>query len=346
MVQVNPKLLQEVRKPQRLQRTSQGVMTGLIKNVVSSMFNGNAMQEELQKMSKFLETLVLQQKTITVGKASLDTQKIDEFRVNNLEELKLENVESLSFALEQLEPIIESLALSNKSDAQAQKIFNTITEKLTSLSSEMAKLAKKELTIPDTQKVTGSVSVINMPESSQLAKLINSFSEVKLELSAFMKAMPKENNKIELAEGKMIEEKLDKLVSTLENLPDNMNFPSTVEVTNFPPQKYPMPVTHISINSLGGTVKSRAITVNATTPTPLPDEVLAYRRSLVIYNNSSTVILYVGGSDVTATNGMPVPPSSYSPSFDAGPKMIVYGIAASSTINVRVIEASDENSGR
>ncbi len=123
-----------------------------------------------------------------------------------------------------------------------------------------------------------------------------------------------------------------------------MDFPTRVSIDNFPPQKIPQPVTNISINALAGTAKSRNITVG-TSATPLPDEVLASRRSLVIYNNSSQT-LYVGGSDVTTTNGMPVPASSYSPAFDAGEKMVVYGIVASTTANVRTLEISDIRTGR
>jgi predicted Zn-dependent protease with MMP-like domain len=155
--------------------------------------------------------------------------------------------------------------------------------------------------------------------------------------------MPKN---VGLLEGKAIIRALDAVNKKLDELPKSfpeIQIPKSVSVDNFPPQKYPMPVTNINLNPLRGYAKSRAVTVT-TTPTPLPDEVLAYRRGLVVYNNSSST-MYVGGSDVSATNGMPVPASSYSPAFDAGPKMIIYGVVASDTANVRVLELSNENIG-
>ena len=122
-----------------------------------------------------------------------------------------------------------------------------------------------------------------------------------------------------------------------------VSIPSSVSVNNFPPQKYPMPVSNFNINPLRGFAKSRNITVT-TSLTPLPDEVLAYRRGIIVFNNDSTNTLFIGGSDVTTTNGLPVPPKTYSPPMDAGPKLIVYGIASTS-INVRVLEVSNENIG-
>jgi len=159
---------------------------------------------------------------------------------------------------------------------------------------------------------------------------------------------PKFPTSTSIIEGKLILNALEKLSKEIISLPDKIKFPdieipSTVKVSNFPPTKYPMPVTNININPLRGFVKSRNITIT-TSLTPLPDEVLSNRRSLVIYNNSSQVV-YVGGSDVTVSNGMPVPKNSYSPAFDAGPRMIVYGIVASSTAEVRVLELSNEAIG-
>ena len=65
----------------------------------------------------------------------------------------------------------------------------------------------------------------------------------------------------------------------------------------------------------------------------------------MVYNNSSTVTIFIGGSDVTATNGLPVPPKSYSPPIDAGVKMILYAVTSSSTANVRVLEISNDRIG-
>ena len=65
------------------------------------------------------------------------------------------------------------------------------------------------------------------------------------------------------------------------------------------------------------------------------------RKGCIVYNNSSTLILYFGfDSSVTTTNGMPIPPNSYY--YDSGTsdawRGVIYGIAPSDTINVRYQE--------
>ncbi len=121
--------------------------------------------------------------------------------------------------------------------------------------------------------------------------------------------------------------------------------PMPVAITSYPPVMVPQPVTHISINALNGFVKTTAATVGTSLAILPSYGVLSSRRSIIIYNNSSNTI-YIGGSDVTTSNGMPVPANSYSPILDAGASLIVYGIAATAGNNVRVMEISDENSGR
>lgn len=230
--------------------------------------------------------------------------------------------------------------------------LNAVNGQLESLKTAIEKI---RLTIPEVQTVRGTVKVSEMPESKvwreisgQLANLELAVSNIKLEVPPQQEIkIPEMPKSFSITEAKQLIKKLDTISEKLDELPrsfPSFEFPQSISVDNFPPVKAPTPVTHMSINSLAGFAKSRAITVS-TTPTPLPDEVLAYRRSLVIYNNAASTI-YVGGSDVTATNGMPVPATSYSPAFDAGPKMIVYAVTASGTANVRVLELSDENSGR
>lgn len=121
--------------------------------------------------------------------------------------------------------------------------------------------------------------------------------------------------------------------------------PDAVDIRNFPPQMVPTPVTHISLNALQGYIKTTSVTVGTSLATVPGYGVLSNRRSIIIYNNSNATI-YVGGSDVTTTNGMPVPPNSYSPILDAGVNVIMYAIASSSNNNIRVLEISDEASGR
>ena len=87
-------------------------------------------------------------------------------------------------------------------------------------------------------------------------------------------------------------------------------------------------------------VKSRAVTV-ATTATRLDstDETDDRSGSSIAVYNASSVTVYIGGSDVTTANGVPVSASSWSPGIDLGGNEALYGIVASGTAAVNVLEA-------
>ena len=233
------------------------------------------------------------------------------------------------------------------------QISNRI-DKLNGVIRELPKISiKGALNFPRIQQVSGNVKVINQREFP-LQRLLTAFQDLETSVRSIRLEVPPQKEiripefptTINIGESKAILKALKEVSDKLDELPKSfpeVDIPSTVTVSNFPPQKYPMPVSNININPLRGFIKSRNITVT-TTLTPLPDEILAYRRGIIIFNNDSTVTLFIGGSDVTTTNGLPVPPKSYSPPIDAGPKLVVYGIAASS-INVRVAEVSNENIG-
>lgn|SRR3990167_3160833 len=144
-----------------------------------------------------------------------------------------------------------------------------------------------------------------------------------------------------------IKDRTDEIVKAVKEIKieePNLNFPDSISVNNFPPQKVPQPVTNININPLRGYIKTTAATVTSTL-TQLPTYgVLNNRRSVIIYNNSSNTV-FIGGSDVTTVNGIPVVATSFSPVFDAGTRMILYGIAESGNNNVRVCEASNDAIG-
>lgn len=124
-----------------------------------------------------------------------------------------------------------------------------------------------------------------------------------------------------------------------------IKFPKSISVDNFPVQLTPQPVTHISINALQGYVHTTSATVTSTLTTLPSYGVLDNRRSLLIYNNSANTI-FIGGSDVTTGNGLPIAANSFSPILDLGKNTIAYGIATSGNNDVRVMEISDESSGR
>lgn len=107
------------------------------------------------------------------------------------------------------------------------------------------------------------------------------------------------------------------------------------------PTFVPPAVTNVTLNALQGFVHTTSSTIGTSVVTLPNYGQLFNRRSVIIYNNSSNTI-YLGGSDVTTSNGLPVPASSYSPILDAGYNMIVYGIASQGGNNVRVLEVSKD----
>jgi hypothetical protein len=249
---------------------------------------------------------------------------------------------------------IISLQLDEKNDPSMLEMVDKMGKGLILLYKAIKNI---RIDFPPVQEVDGTVRIREMPQVKvrnlddlekyfksleyrigQLAQAISMVKKAPPPKIEFPKFDVPDNSKAVI---KVLGE-LEKAISRLEK--KEMDFPESIEVSNFPPQIVPTPVTHISINSLNGTVKSTAVMVT-TDLTPLPPVALAYRRSLTIYNNSS-VTIEIGGSAFTFGNGLPVPAGTYAPSFDAGPSTIVYGRTSSGTADVRVTEISDEDSGR
>lgn len=151
------------------------------------------------------------------------------------------------------------------------------------------------------------------------------------------------------------------IVTAIKSLEDNLQFPesaSNEDLLNalqninegigqliMRPQMTTPAVTHISINSLNGSILTTQIQLGSTV-TPLPAIALPNRRAIQLYNNGSNTI-YFGGSNVTTSNGIPVTSGAYSDILDIGVNMFVYGISQSGQNNdIRVLEVSDEASGR
>ncbi len=87
-----------------------------------------------------------------------------------------------------------------------------------------------------------------------------------------------------------------------------------------------------------GTVKTTNVVVSGTGVTLLPPNPQEDRRDFIIYNGS-TATIYVGGSNVTAANGLPVA-SGTSFSVPAGRANIYAVTAAGTAPAVRVMEIS------
>lgn len=143
-----------------------------------------------------------------------------------------------------------------------------------------------------------------------------------------------------------IKDRTDEILEALRNIKVNapeLEFPTSIEVSNFPPQRVAVPQNNVWINPLQGYIETTSVTVG-TSITKLPDYgQLFNRRAVIIYNNSANTI-FIGGSEVTTSNGLPVPTSSFSPVLDAGYGLIVYGIASQAGNNCRVLEISKDKS--
>ena len=89
-----------------------------------------------------------------------------------------------------------------------------------------------------------------------------------------------------------------------------------------------------------GTVKTTNVTVSGTFPTKLPASSLANRRDFLVMNYSSTT-LWVGGSDVTAANGIPVVSGTiFSAPLGSAELYGITSVAGITTSNIRIMEIS------
>lgn len=333
-----------------------------MKNIKRSSFSlVSALSRRADRLSKGKEK---QDKTYKEVLSPI-LEKLNELQIDILSVIKPSetNIEVDSGTTELLDSLKNGLGSFSENIRNLPNVFKELYNGLKlSLKSDIEKIEipPPKVEFPKIQQISGQVEIKNQIVLKELISKIDvlnrdisraiagiRFPEQK-EIKFPEIRIPDYPKTTSIAEGRLILNALEKLSKEINSLPEKIKFPevnipSTVKIGNFPPQKYPLPVTNININPLRGFVKTRNIIVT-TSLTPLPDEVLSNRRALVVFNNSSQTV-YVGGSDVTISNGMPVPKNSYSPAFDAGPRMIVYGIVASSTADVRVMELSNEAVG-
>lgn len=250
--------------------------------------------------------------------------------------------------------------------AEVKEQLNHMPAFLAELKGTLDKIADKnmvvnipdfpKLEIPKIQRVSGNVKVDNPTDLTSLSRAMEKVERAIKDIDipeqkqiVFPKIeFPKPLDTVEIKSGKDILKSLADVKKLLEELPKNismpeMEFPASISIDNFPPQKYPTPPNNININPLRGVPLSTAVTV-PTTPQALPSNPLAHRRTLIIFNNSSQTV-YIGDSTVNASGGFPIPRGQYSPPIDAGPRMIIYGVSTSGTAEVRVLEVSNDNIG-
>jgi hypothetical protein len=89
-------------------------------------------------------------------------------------------------------------------------------------------------------------------------------------------------------------------------------------------------------NILNGTITTTQV-ITSSTATLLPATRAVNRQTWIAYNDGSAP-LYLGGSGVTTSTGIPVGTGAYSPSIDLGNAQI-YGITTGAG-TVRVMEIS------
>lgn len=218
---------------------------------------------------------------------------------------------------------------------------------------------KKPIALPKILNVTGKVEVTKQPpiRVTNMDDLGKYFQSLEQKLAVWAQAastaqpphieFPKldfpKNDPIDLSpltDGLLNLEKAfknqEKSTDTaiLRRLADTM-----AEYTSRPTLTTP-PVTNVNLNGLQGFPVSTVQTVGTSAVTLPSYGQLFNRRSMIVFNNSSNT-LYLGGSNVTVANGLPVLSQSYSPAIDAGYDMVVYGISTGAS-NIRVFEVSKD----
>jgi hypothetical protein len=91
------------------------------------------------------------------------------------------------------------------------------------------------------------------------------------------------------------------------------------------------------IEPLDGTITTSNGTAG-TAAVLLPAVKAPGRKTWIAYNNGTSVV-YLGGSNVTSANGLPVGTAAFSPSISLG-NSLIYGITASGAGTLSIMEIS------
>ena len=249
------------------------------------------------------------------------------------------------------------MVFERKDDQQVVSLL----EKIGNALPIMLRAFPKGIVLPKIFQVKGTVAITNPITINNLSGLERKLEDLATQfrsLTLAISSIPQQKiefPKLEMPKSEKIDfspivEAVQELETALGKRTDGDTVPAIRDLKKVmqaiadKPTFTPNPVTNVNINALKGLVKTSAVTVGTTlTKLPAYGQLFA-RRAVVIYNNSANTI-YVGGSDVTVSNGIPVPAASYSNIFDAGYNMIVYGIAATSNNDIRVMEVSSDTSG-
>ena len=227
---------------------------------------------------------------------------------------------------------ILKLVFKKEEDQQLSSTLQKIGQALVKIYASIP----KQTVLPKLFQVQGKVEVTKQPPVvvANLSDLGKYFQSLEQRLTVWAQAastarppeitIPKfdipKNDPIDLSEITTAIRDLEKALQGQEKSSDTAilrRMADTLsEFTSRPTMTTPA-ATHISLNPLQGIIKTTDNTIG-TTLTKLPSYgQLFNRRSIQLYNNSANTV-YIGGSDVTVNNGIPVPASSFSTILDIG----------------------------
>lgn len=282
----------------------------------------------------------------------------------NLSEVKCDLIHSINAGSTQGMNIdkVETINVQELAQTEVVAALQELGTKLSALEDlkkQMGIVANKDVVIPTMPKsmaIDGEVGIDSLPAQlySKLSDVENAIKKTTEVIRSQKIEIPVQKDitfpkSIDVGNLKTLEKSIADLKTSIDKMPDMMpkvEFPTEIKthVVSEPPRLTPQPVTNININPLSGTTKTTSVSVS-TNPVALPGTASLKRRSIILFNNHATETLYIGPSSVTTSNGLPILAQSYSPAIDAGSNMIIYGVSASATIDVRVFEANNESFG-
>ena len=293
------------------------------------------------------------QETQKLIQSQLSQTKVLLEQLSAMETLSFQNKETLEEAIEAIRNINIEIPQVKIPENVSINNFNQLEIPLRNLEKVLGKIFDKEIKFPPIQQIKGLVTIEQLPKLTQLSDVIFLLENVNKQLTDLKAVKPADikipsfPKEIKMAQTNQLINLLESVRKELAEIKDKKpsEFPQAISVDNFPIQKYPMPVTQINILPLNGAITTTATTVT-TIATKLPATAAESRRTIIVYNNDATATLFLGGVNLTTANGLPIPPESYSPPFDAGVRTTLYGIVSSGSINVRVLEIAMETDRR
>jgi hypothetical protein len=260
-------------------------------------------------------------------------EKFDEFKRAYTTGRKLDEGKKLSFEVNNLKEL--------------EKYFTMLSQQFSSLTTAISKMPPPNIALPKIELPKQEKQTLDPKVLDLLTTLQRQIEQMQIPPLSLPKITFPKPEPIDFSEVVMAIEDLKKSSSDT-NIGDLTGVLRRIEagiasLVNRP-QMTPQPVTNVWLNPNQGFLKTTDNTVGITATTLPGYGQLIDRRSILIYNNSSKTI-YIGGSDVTVANGLPVPAASYAPPIDAGYNLPVYGVASTNGNSVRVIEISKDQSG-